>query len=170
MSHSQTFLFEFLTTHFTRTSSSQFLHKEISELKTWRTLYLVLAWLATAIAFQWRRKGNATNVGLLIPKCFLKTAAVFDAPSVALPWECCCDEMRNEEKLYTHTQRPKRGNWPQQGLVSVEADNGVKNTVMTPAPGEGGQGGWGFQRRSPEWWRTLRSGHVHAAGGDTRVC
>lgn len=111
-------------------------------------------------------------------KCWTFNSKVFFKNSSRI-WRPVCGValrmlLRWDEKwgktLHTHKHRPKRGNWPQQGLVSVEADNGVKNTVMTPAPGEGGQGGWGFQRRSPEWWRTLRSGHVHAAGGDTRVC
>lgn len=40
--------------------------------------------------------------------------------------------------------------------------------VMKEVPGVEGQGGWGFQTRSLEWWRTLMNGPEHAA--NTGLC
>lgn len=40
--------------------------------------------------------------------------------------------------------------------------------VRTLVPGVEGQGGWGYQTRSLEWWRSLTNANVHAARGHTQ--
>lgn len=87
------------------------------------------------------------------------------------PWDCL---QHNKQLSINHR---KEETWEETGVqcahvllwsfVSGSTEGDQRQMVTTQAPGVEGQGGWGFQKRSPEWWRTLTSVRVHAAKEDT---
>lgn len=88
---------------------------------------------------------------------------------VSLPWDCL-----QHNKPLSINNRIKRGNRERHGsdvhicrfeALSHAAGGGREvKKVKNQAPGVEGQGGWGSQTRSLEWWRSLTSVCVHAAG------
>lgn len=95
---------------------------------------------------------------------------------VSLPWDCL-----QHNKPLSINNRIKRGNRERHGsdvhicrfeALSHAAGGGREvKKVKNQAPGAEGQGGWGSQTRSLEWWRSLTSVCVHAAREDSqKVC